>query len=126
MSKRRNGLTLIEVLIIVVMIGILLTIAVQKVRGRKNTESLLALQTDVRNARAAEKQYFAVHNTFGTLAQLDSANLFNPIPGHTVTIAMTANGYAATASDGVNPVTCTLTVTGGESGAAATQKMGCQ
>ena len=53
MLIQRKGLTLIEVLIIIVMIGILLTIVIQKLGGKKNKELISALQTDVRNAQAA-------------------------------------------------------------------------
>lgn len=121
MSLRRKGLTLIEVLIILVMIGILLTIVISKIRGKKLKELTLALQTDVRNAKVAESKYFATHNMYGTLAQLDSARLFGAVPGHVVTITLTPDGYTATANDGSHPTTCTLTVTGGEAAASKAQ-----
>jgi Tfp pilus assembly protein PilE len=124
-SMRRNGLTLIEVLIIVVIGAILVTLVIQKIGGKKMKEVNSALLTDVRNARTAESKYFGVHNMYGTFAQLDSAHLFSPIPGDTVTIALTPTGYTATALHGQDPVRCTLAVTGGESGAAAPQ-VGCQ
>lgn len=119
MLKHHKGLTLIEVLIIIVMIGILLTLVIQKIGGRKRSGQVAALQTDVRNAREAESKYFAVHNMYGTLAQLDSARLFTPAPGNTVTITVTATGYTATSTSGSSPTTCTLAVTGGESAAAS-------
>jgi Tfp pilus assembly protein PilE len=124
-SMRRNGLTLIEVLIIVVIGAILVTLVVQKLGSKKLKDANSALLTDVRNAKMAESKYFSVHNMYGTFAQLDSANLFSPIPGDTVTITVTPTGYTATSVHGQDPVHCTLTVTGGESGAAAPQ-VGCQ
>lgn len=121
MPTRRKGLTLIEVLIIIVMIAILLTLVIQKIGGRKSKELFSALQTDVRNAKTAESKYFAVHNMYGTLAQLDSAGLYAAAPGSTVTITVTPTGYTATATKGSDPMTCTLTVTGGEDAAASVE-----
>ena len=125
MSMRRNGLTLIEVLIIVVIAAILVTLVIQKIGSKKMSAAKSLLMTDVRNAKMAESKYFSVHNMYGTIAQLDSAHLFSPIPGDSVTIALTPTGYTATAMHGHDPVQCTLTVTGGESG-AATPQVGCQ
>jgi hypothetical protein len=55
---------------------------------------------------------------YGTRAQLDSAGTFTPGAGHAITITLTPTGYTATSNDGTNPLTCTMTVTGGEAGAA--------
>lgn len=118
MSMRRKGLTLIEVLIILVMVGILLTIVITKLRMRTVKQLTMSLQTDVHNVRSFESNYFAVHNMYGSLVQLDSAG-FKPIPGHAVTIILTSGGYTATASDGSHPTTCTLAVSAGEASAAA-------
>ena len=126
MLIQRKGLTLIEVLIIIVMFGILLTIVIQKLGGKKNKELISALQTDVRNAQTAENKYFAVHNSYGTLAQLDSARLFNPVPANTVTITVTPTGYVAAATNSADPMACTLTVTTGAAGAAASADPVCQ
>jgi Tfp pilus assembly protein PilE len=122
---RRKGLTLIEVLIIVVISAILITLVIQKIGSKKIKEVNSALMTDVRNAKLAESRYFGVHNMYGTFAQLDSVNLFSPIPGDTVTIVVTPTGYTVTAVRGPDPVHCTLTVTGGETG-AVTPQVGCQ
>jgi prepilin-type N-terminal cleavage/methylation domain-containing protein len=113
---RRNGFTLIEVLIIVVMIGILLTLVFQKFRGRTSTDGTTTLRADLRNAKAAETAYFTVHNMYGTLAQLDSARLFSAAPGNSVTLMVTPTGYTATSTSGASQLTCTLTVTGGAAG----------
>jgi Tfp pilus assembly protein PilE len=124
MRKHSIGLTLIEVLIIVVMVGILLTITIQKIRGRGPKDVRVTLKADVENARDAEGRYFAAHNAYGTQAQLDSAKLLNTTDGNTVSITMTATGYVATSTnlaDPANPRNCKLEVAGGESEAAKAQ-----
>ena len=120
MRSNLKGLTLIEVLIIVVMIGILLTIGFQKIRGPGAKDVVVSLTADVENARDAETKYFGAHNAYGSLAQLDSAKLVSTSAGNTITIAATATGYTATArndADPAKPRTCTIEVTGGETGA---------
>ena len=122
MHRTRKGLTLIEVLIIVVMIGILLTISYTKFSNRAVKDATLSLKADVEAVRKAESNYFAQHNAYGNRAQLDSLTALAPADGNTLTITATATGYKATAtntSDAANPKTCSVEVVGGESAAAS-------
>lgn len=121
MRREVRGLTLIEVLIIVVMIGILLTITIQKIRGRGIKDVVVSLKADVENAKDAESKYFAAHNSYGTQAQLDSSRLLVASPGNVVSITATPTGYTATATNGTDPAnsrSCKIEVVGGEAGAA--------
>jgi Tfp pilus assembly protein PilE len=120
--KASKGLTLIEVLIIVVMVAILMTIVFQKIRSRTAKDLFAPLRTDVESVRTAESKYFATHNAYGNRAQLDSASLLTPPPASNVAIAATATGYSVIArndADTATPATCTLQVDGGEAAASA-------
>jgi Tfp pilus assembly protein PilE len=120
MQARRNGLTLIEVLIIIVMIGILLTITIQKLGNRKIKTEIESLKADVENVRSAESRFFATHNAYGTRLQLDSLNAVTPTAGNTLSVTATANSYTAIATNGATSgqvLTCTLKVDGGETAA---------
>ena len=118
---RRKGLTLIEVLIIVVMIGILLTLVFQKFRDRKRTDEAATLLGDLGRVKTAESVYFTGHRAYGTLAQLGSASLFSGTPGHTVAITVAPTGYVVTSTDTASRMICTLAVTAGEAGASRAQ-----
>lgn len=119
MLRYRKGLTLIEVLIIIVMIGILLTLLITKLSNGKAKAALPGLETDLHNVVAAQSRYFGLHNAYGTLEQLDSAGLAKPLAGHSVAVTVTPGGYTATTSDPSIPLACTITVTGSEAGAAS-------
>ena len=121
MKHSAKGLTLIEVLIIIVMVGILLTLAFQKIRSRGAVNVEGALKADIETVKAAEAKFFGAHYAYGSRAQLDSVSVLTPAAGNVLTISATATGYAASAtnsSDPANPRTCSVEVAGGEAGAA--------
>ena len=127
MRSNFKGLTLIEVLIIVVMVGILLTLAFQKIRSRGAVDVEGALKADIEVVKAAEAKFFGAHNAYGSRVQLDSVGVLTPAAGNILTITATATGYTASAtnaSDPARPRTCSIEVTGGEAG-AATAKTTC-
>lgn len=114
MRGDRKGLTLIEVLIIIVMIGILLTITIQKIGNRKPKEVTAVIKADIETVRDAESSYFAAHNSFGSRAQLDSARKLDFDPASSATITPGTTGYSVTIrneSDPAHPRSCSLTVT---------------
>ena len=121
MKHSTKGLTLIEVLIIIVMVGILLTLAFQKIRSRGAVDVVGTLKADIESVKTAEAKFFGAHNAYGSRAQLDSASVLTPAAGNVLTITATATGYTAlatNAADPANPHTCSIEVTGGEAGAA--------
>jgi len=121
MRRNAKGLTLIEVLIIVVMIGILLTLLFQKLKSRAGVDVVGSLKADIEAVKDAEGKYFAAHNAYGSRAQLDSASVLTPAAGNVLTITATQTGYTASAtnaSDPAHPKTCSIDMTGGEAGAA--------
>jgi len=121
MQHARKGLTLIEVLIIVVMIGILLTISYSKFSGAPGKEIVQSLKDDITTVRKAESDYFAQHNAYGSRAQLDSVKVITPGIGNELSITATATGYTAfvkNESEPGHPRRCSVDMSGGESTAA--------
>ncbi len=83
---------------------------------------ILLLKSDIENAKAAEAKYFAMHNAWGTQAQLDSLHLLVETPGNTMAIKTTATGYTATATFlNSAPLVCSVEVVGGEDAAKNAQ-----
>ena len=92
----RAGFTLIELLIVVVIIGILATIAIPKFAATKDKANLAGVRSDLRNIMTAQEAYWADFTTFGTLAQLQAATNFTLSGGAAGAISATASGYTAT------------------------------
>jgi type IV pilus assembly protein PilA len=98
-AKSSAGFTLIELLIVVVIIGILATIAIPKFSATKDKAKLAGVRTDVRNIMTAQEAYWADYTTYATLAQLQSATNYTFSSGNTATISSTATGYTATVTN---------------------------
>ena len=58
MRQPRSGFTLIELLIVVVIIGVLATIAIPKFQNTKGKANAASLKADLRNLVTAEEAYF--------------------------------------------------------------------
>lgn len=117
MRNRPNaGFTLIELLIVVVIIGILATIAIPKFAATKDKAKMASVRSDVRNVMTAQEAYWADFGTYATLAQLQSATNYTFSGGNNASINPSVSGYTATVS---NPTitggltTCEVTVGGG-------------
>jgi prepilin-type N-terminal cleavage/methylation domain-containing protein len=108
MYRNKKGFTLIELLIVVVIIGILAAIAIPKFAGTKSKAYVAGLKSDLKNFVLAEESYYSDFNSYGTLAALQTANLFNPSVGSVMGSATeTATGFAATATHaGAAGTTC--------------------
>lgn len=92
----RAGFTLIELLIVVVIIGILATIAIPKFAATKDKAKLAGVRSDLRNIMTAQEAYWADFTTFATLAQLQAATNFTLSGASTGSITATTSGYTAT------------------------------
>ncbi len=112
----KAGFTLIELLIVVVIIGILATIAIPKFAATKDKAKLASVKTDVRNIMTAQEAYWADFGAFATIAQLQVATNYNFSPGNSASAAPAVSGYTATVSNSTitgGLTTCTVQVGGG-------------
>ncbi len=104
-SFGRSGFTLIELLIVVVIIGILASIAIPKFGATKEKAYVAKMKSDLRNLATAQEAYFYDNATYyngpvpnpGVLA-------FDPSSGVSVVLSgVTASGWAATATHSFAP-----------------------
>src|SRR2546430_10206857 len=75
----RNGFTLIELLIVVVIIGLLATIAIPKFSNTKEKAYVASMKSDLRNLATAEEAFFYDSTKYTTNFAL--MNNFNPSAG---------------------------------------------
>ena len=102
----RRGFTLIELLIVVVIIGILASIAIPKFANTKEKAYLAAMKSDLRNLVTSQEGYLADNFTYAT----STSNLsYNSSLGVTVTIGFSdAQGWNATAVHNGTLKTCSI------------------
>jgi prepilin-type N-terminal cleavage/methylation domain-containing protein len=81
---KREGFTLIELMIVIVIIGILATIVVSAYWRVKNRGYEASLQHDLRNAALQQEQYFAAHQIYA--GQADYLSEYDPSAGVTLDI----------------------------------------
>ena len=96
MKNKTAGFTLIELLIVVVIIGLLATIAIPKFAATKDKAKLASIRSDLRNIMTAQEAYTADYSTFATLAQLQAATNYTFSPGNSAAVAASVTGYSAT------------------------------
>jgi len=101
----RNGFTLLELLVVVVIIGVLAAIAIPKYSNTREKSYVAAMKTDLRNLATAEEAFFYDSAKYTlTLAQM---NNFTPTPGVTITVnEATKLGWSATAVSANTPRQC--------------------
>ena len=101
----RKGFTLIELLIVVVIIGILAAIAIQKFANTKEKAYVASMKSDMRNLVTAEEAYFAdslkYTTDLGTAYAVTTANVLG-------TIALTGDGWTATVTNVNSTKTCSI------------------
>ena len=114
LAKQRDGFTLIELLIVVVIIGILASIAIPKFAATKDKAKLAAVKSDVRNIVTGQEAYFADYNVY--TASLP-ATIFQASVGNTASSSLLGTtGFTATVTNSsitINPKQCTVTVGSG-------------
>jgi len=99
-----KGFTLIELLIVVVIIGILATVAIPKYQNIREKAWVAGMKSDLKNLVTAQEAYFADHVTYaGTMANLNVVGS----SGNTLTITSAdGRGWSATAGSPQTPKTC--------------------
>jgi type IV pilus assembly protein PilA len=104
--QTRRGFTLIELLIVVVIIGILASIAIPSFRSTKGKAYVASIKSDLRNLATVEEGYMYDNGVYTTD---QTALKFTPSSGVVVTIAeATAGGWSATASHPLAPESCAV------------------
>ena len=102
--RNAKGFTLIELIIVVVIIGILASIAIPKFGNTKEKAYVAGMKADLRNLVTAEEAYFAENVTYA--AATTSLN-YNVSTGNTVTLlGATGSGWSATARNPGTTHTC--------------------
>lgn len=106
---RREGFTLIELMIVIVIIGILAMIAVSLFWGVKNRGIGASMQADLKNAAAQQELYYSSYNSYAPTAVYLSE--YNASPGVQLTVT-----YAQ--PDGWAGIATHISVTGAQCGLA--------
>jgi len=97
----RNGFTLIELLIVVVIIGLLATIAIPKFSNTKEKAYVAAMKSDLRNLATAEEAFFYDSAKYRTNFAL--MNTFQPSAGVTMVLKATASGWSGSTTRAFGP-----------------------
>jgi prepilin-type N-terminal cleavage/methylation domain-containing protein len=109
-SGGRAGFTLIELLIVVVIIGILASIAIPKFGSTKERAYLAKMKSDLRNLATAQESYLGDNQVYYGGAVPNALFQYNPSSGTTVTIAeATTSGWSASTTYTGTTKTCALT-----------------
>lgn len=91
--SRRTGFTLIELLIVVVIIGILASVAVARFSKVRQRSQVAAVQSDLHNLAIAEERYHMANYLYTNVLGLLE---FQGTPGVTITITSATNtGWSA-------------------------------
>ncbi len=113
MNSNRRAFTLIELLIVVVIIGILASIAIPKFANTKEKAYVASMKSDLRNLTSAMEAYFNDNNSSYASSTAALGTTYRSSSGVTVTMGtVTATGWAATAAHTTTSKTCSLTVGG--------------
>jgi prepilin-type N-terminal cleavage/methylation domain-containing protein len=106
MRSRTSGFTLIELLIVVVIIGILASIAIPKFANTKEKAYVASMKADLRNLVTAQESYAADNQIY---AAAIAALAYGRSAGVTVTIlTASASEWAATATHNATTITCAI------------------
>lgn len=95
----RGGFTLIELLIVVVIIGILASIAIPKFSATKEKAYVAKMKSDLRNLATAQEAYYYDNSTYYSGAVPGPGLAFDPSSGVLIVLSgVTATGWAGRAT----------------------------
>lgn len=102
-EARRAGFTIIELLAVVLIIGILASIAISKFGQSKRRAFISTMKTDLRNIASMAEAQFTTDNSYAAFTAPQGSD------GVTLTFNGTLNTWTATATHvGVPGMTCTM------------------
>lgn len=105
--RAQRGFTLIELLIVVVIIGILATIAIPKFAATRGKAFYATMRSDLHNLTTAEEGYFYDRAIYSN--SLDSVKFWGTRGDNIVIVEATATGWSATATHQLSyPKFCAL------------------
>ena len=111
--NKKEGFTLIELMIVVVIIGILAAIAIPKFANTKEKAYVASMKSDLRNLVTAQEAYFSDNNSTYASSTGAMGNNYKASSGVTVTMgSVTATGWSATAGHTSTTKTCAISVGG--------------
>jgi prepilin-type N-terminal cleavage/methylation domain-containing protein len=103
------GFTLIELLIVVVIIGILATIAIPKFSNTKGRAIVSQMKSDLRNMVTAQEAYMSDALTYHPGPLPSATFAYDPSGNVVITLSgVTNTGWAATASSPSTSRTCAI------------------
>ncbi len=111
-ARQQNGFTLIELMIVVVIIGVLATIAIPQYYKVRERAHVAAMKSDLRNLITAQENYF-IDNTTYTIDKSAVALNFTESAGVTLAITVDATppvGFSAIATHAGTAETCAIFV----------------
>ena len=102
--RSTRGFTLIELILVVVIIGILASIAIPKFGNTKEKAYVAGMKADLRNLVTAQEAYFAEYVTYAST----TTNLnYNVSTGNTINlVSSSGQGWSATATNTGTAHTC--------------------
>jgi type IV pilus assembly protein PilA len=112
----RQGFTLVEILIVVVIIGAVAAIAIPKFAAVKTRAYVAAMQSDLRLLVSAQESYFADNDGIYAIDVAKFGTSYQPSPGVSIQIHnVSASGYLGIAVHASTSTTCALQIGGGSS-----------
>ena len=113
MTRNRRGFTLIELLIVVVIIGILASIAIPKFANTKDRANLATMKSDLRNLASAMEAYFNDNSSAYASSVSALGTTYHSSLGVTITLGgVSGSSWAATATHIASPKDCSLSLGG--------------
>jgi prepilin-type N-terminal cleavage/methylation domain-containing protein len=109
-TGRRNGFTLIELMVVVLILGILVAIALPKFSSTRNKARLASIKSDIHNIQVSQEAHYSVWNQYGNLNQLKNRTKLVLSDNNTATVTGNAKTFTATVQNAAitsGPSKCT-------------------